>query len=196
MAAYASSVLSARIAERSRTRLLSSLARFPAYQSCQPMKSPVSLILCPIILIGGLEFFSCLCDWALTPWQTTQRGRPNGSSHSPSLRGSVTLLSLPAPKPPVSWVKAPLFRCCHSFMTCSMISISVLPRDEVAARSSLIQSRNCRTQCHGSDQSSRMTSRLCGIACGVKRGFSKGAKEDVDSERRWIDKRASMSAVD
>lgn len=131
----------------------------------------------------------------LTPWQTTQRGSPSGSSHSPSLRGNITLLSFAVPDPPISLAIVPRFRCCHSFVTCSMVSSSALPREEVTARNSLIQSRSCLTQCHGSDQSSKMTRRVSGINGEVKRVFSKGAKEGVDSDRRWIDSRASMSTV-
>ena len=61
------------------------------------------------------------------------------------------------------------------------------------SRSSTIQSRSCRTQCHGSFQSSRITRRVSGIDCRVNTGFSKGANDGEGSERRYIDNRARIS---
>lgn len=130
---------------------------------------------------------------AHTPWQTTHSGSPSGSSHSPRLNGRVTLPSLPVLKPPLSYVDTFLFRCCHSFIVCSIDFVGTSPRDEVMSRSIVTQSLICRTQCHGSLQSSSTTRSVSGIVCDVNSGFRRGAKAGEDSERKYIDSLASIS---
>lgn len=60
---------------------------------------------------------------------------------------------------------------------------------------SRIQSRNCRTQVHGEDQSRSITISVSGTDCGVKRGRKRGAKDGDGSERRYIETRARISIV-
>lgn len=78
-------------------------------------------------------------------------------------------------------------------MVCSIDSVGASSRDEVMSRSIVTQSLICRTQCHGSLQSSSMTSSVSGMDSGVNRGLRRGAKAGEDSERQYIDSLASIS---
>lgn len=62
-------------------------------------------------------------------------------------------------------------------------------------RNNSIHSRSCRIQDHGSDQSNRTTRTVFGIDCGVRIGLIKGAKDGEGLVRRYIEMRASISAV-
>ena len=128
-----------------------------------------------------------------TPWQTTHSGSPSGSSHTPELNGRVTLPSLPVFEPPASYADVLLLRCSHSFIVCFIDSLGASSRDEVMSLIMVTQSLICRTQRHGSFQSSSMTRSVSGMNCGVNSGFRRGAKAVEESERKYIDSLASMS---
>ena len=181
---YASSVSFVETVIHSQTLPLSIPALFRENQFYQPnLKRFFSLV----SIIGNGKIWEtevCTHLEKLTPWQTTQRGNPNGSSHSPWLKGNVTLLSLPEPETPESYADVPLLRCCHSFMTSSIFSVDSSSSVDTTLWRSTTQSRVCRTQFQGSDQSSRNTIRLSGIDFGVKRGFSSGANAGEGSQRK------------
>lgn len=129
-----------------------------------------------------------------TLWQTTQRGSPKASSHSPSLNGMlVLLLSLLVVPPLGSYAEPPLLRFCQSFIVDSMTSVVSSSSVEIIPLRNTIQSRNWRTQAQGSAQSKNITTKVSGTVLGVNFGFNNGAKAGEGSERRYMDKRARKS---
>lgn len=136
----------------------------------------------------------CLQDTSLTPWQTTHKGTPSPSSHSPGPRGIDT----GPPEfvtPVVELGSNPLFLSFHSVMTSSMTILVESSNDINTDLKSRIHSRSCRTQVHGEDQSRSITISVSGTDCGVRRGRKRGAKDGDGSDRRYIETRARISMV-
>lgn len=131
-----------------------------------------------------------------TPWQTTHIGIPSPSSHSPGPSGIVTgPFELVSPPAPAELGSMPLFLSRHSVMV-SSITIFVSSSSETSiCRSRRTHSLSCRTQVHGSVQSSNITTKVSGILCGVRSGLRRGAKAGEGSERRYADTRARVSCI-
>jgi hypothetical protein len=136
----------------------------------------------------SLEASGCL-----TFWQTTHRGRPSASSHSPGPKGKLTSLSTVLLTPPPSRLFPPRPLSRQPIMTSSIFSLQSSSSETRRVLSSRIQSRNCRSQNHGCDQSRSTTMRVLGMVWGVKRGCSNGVKDGEGSARRYRESRARIS---
>lgn len=124
----------------------------------------------------------------LTCWQTTHKGRPKGSAHSPGPRGSN-----PSPSPlvavaegvPSRFTAAPPRPLSFQDDMISSISLraSVLTRPMTSSRT-CIQFHIWRSHRCGCDQSRSMTKALCGTVSGVSRGEMREANSVDGWDRR------------
>lgn len=124
--------------------------------------------------------------YAQTFWQTTHRGRPKGSVHSPGPRGSDPSLSAAvADGVPSRFVELPPRpRSLQDDIVSSIAfraSVDVCP---MTSSSTWIQFQICRSQRCGCDQSNSMTNAVFGIVSGVSRGETKDANSLEGCERR------------
>lgn len=129
----------------------------------------------------------------ITFWQTTHNGSPNASSHSPGPKGKLTSPSAELLFPP-SNALLPRPRSRQLIITSSIFSLQSVSRETSRVRRSLIQPLNSLNQNQGCDQSSNITMSVLDIVSGVRRGCNRGVKESEGSARRYMERRARVSA--